>query len=126
MDKMEERKRSMRTWYGRFVEIVVDRPLGSAHPKHPTLIYERNYGCIKGVLGGDGEEQDVYILDVDAPIVRCRAKIIGAVYRLNDEEDKLLAVADARTGDKKYSRDEISEMLAFQEKFFITEIELAD
>ena len=116
----------MRTWYGRFVEIVVDRPLGSAHPKHPELIYKRNYGYVEGVLGGDGEGQDVYILDVDEPIVQCRAKIIGAVYRLNDEEDKLLAMAGERTGGKKYSREEISEMIAFQEKFFITEIELVD
>ena len=57
MSEMDKRKHSMRTWYGRFAKIVIDRPLGGVHPKHKEIIYGRNYGYIEGVLGGDGEEQ---------------------------------------------------------------------
>lgn len=49
------RKALAASFLGQIVEIEIDRPLGSAHPKHPDLIYPVNYGFIPGVLGGDGE-----------------------------------------------------------------------
>ena len=119
-EKIESRKASLRTWYGQTVEIIVDRPLGSTHPKYRQIVYGVNYGYLDSVVGGDGEEQDVYVLDIHEPIEKCSAKIIGAVFRLNDDEDKLLAVA----GDKKYTEAEIRQCIDFQEKFFVSEIEL--
>ena len=41
---------------GGTVTVVVDRPLGSAHPVYPELIYPVNYGYVPGVPAGDGEE----------------------------------------------------------------------
>ena len=29
---------------GNIVKVIVDRPLGSVHPKHNNLIYNVNYG----------------------------------------------------------------------------------
>ena len=52
---------------GDIVTVVVDRPLGSRHPEHPDLVYPVNYGFIPGILAGDGEEQDAYILGVEQP-----------------------------------------------------------
>lgn len=46
---------------GTVVKVIVDRPLGSAHPKHNDLIYSVNYGYIPGIIAPDGEEQDTYI-----------------------------------------------------------------
>lgn len=37
----------------------IDRPIGTIH--HGT-VYPINYGYIEGLIAGDGEEQDVYIL----------------------------------------------------------------
>jgi len=41
-------------------ELVIDRPRGSAHPKHPSVIYPVDYGFLKGTAGGDGEGIDVW------------------------------------------------------------------
>ena len=53
---------------GSIVKIIVDRPIGSHHPKHKDIIYPVNYGYIPGIVAADGEEQDAYILGVDEPI----------------------------------------------------------
>ena len=49
---------------GQKVNVVIDRPLGSKHPKH-GFIYEVNYGYIPNTKSSDGEEQDVYVLGTD-------------------------------------------------------------
>ena len=41
------------------VHVVIDRPLGSRHPRHPHILYTCNYGYVPGVIAGDGAEQDV-------------------------------------------------------------------
>ena len=61
---------------GSFVKGRVDRPIGSIHPSYPNTIYPINYGYIEsittddggiteGVIAGDGEAQDAYILGTD-------------------------------------------------------------
>ena len=47
---------------GKTLTITVDRPLGSSHPRYPEMIYPVNYGYVSGIVGGDGMEQDVYLL----------------------------------------------------------------
>ncbi|MBR5632759.1 MAG: inorganic diphosphatase, partial [Clostridia bacterium] len=82
----------------------MDRPIGTVHPKHPEIIYPLNYGYIDGVLGGDGEELDVYLLGVDTKVEKYTARIIGVVHRSDDEEDKLVAAPEGKT----YTADEIA------------------
>ena len=103
---------------GRTVSGTVDRPLGSAHPDFPDLIYPVNYGYADGVPGGDGEEQDVYVLGVSRPVHRFAGRVIAVWHRLNDCEDKWIVSADGRT----YTRDEILEAIRFQERFFTGEL----
>ena len=43
---------------GSVVKVVVDRPLGSFHPKHKDIYYPINYGYIERIIAPDGEEQD--------------------------------------------------------------------
>ena len=38
-------------WLGKTVNITMDRPIGTRHPKHPEIIYPVNYGYIPGVIG---------------------------------------------------------------------------
>ena len=99
---------------GTTVTVTVDRPMGSRHPKFPDLIYTVNYGFIHGLLGGDGEEQDAYILGVDEPISSFVGQVIAIIHRLNDVEDKLVVAPDGVT----FTREQIIEQTSFQERYF--------
>lgn len=93
---------------------TVDRPLGSAHPKYPDMIYPINYGYVDGVFAGDGEEQDVYILGTDEPLKIYTGKVIAVYHRTNDTEDKWIVSVDG----KDYPDEEILEKIEFQEKYY--------
>ena len=47
---------------GETVTVTIDRPMGTYHPNHPDIYYPVNYGYIEGIIAGDGEEQDAYVL----------------------------------------------------------------
>ena len=106
-------------YLGKTVNIIIDRPLGSAHPKFPALIYPVNYGYIPETIGGDGEEIDVYLLGVSEPVREYTAKIIGIIYREDDAEQKLVAAPDGVV----LHQGEIAEAVHFQEQYFKTEVE---
>ena len=105
---------------GKIVRVTIDRPLGSVHPKYPNLVYPIHYGYIPGVLGGDGEELDVYLLGVDTPVKEYTARIIGIVHRHNDVEDKLVAAPEWM----QFTKDEIEQAVHFQEQYFESEVYL--
>ena len=111
----------MYSYLGKNVHIVADRPIGTEHPKHPGLIYPINYGYIPGVLGGDGEELDVYLLGVDTPVTEYDARIIGIVHRLNDVEDKLVAAPESM----KFTKEEAEKAVRFQEEYYDSYVEIA-
>lgn len=73
---------------GDIVKVVVDRPLGSYHPKHKDMYYTINYGYIEGIIAPDGEEQDAYIIGVDEPVKEFAGRIIAIIHRNNDIEGK--------------------------------------
>lgn len=103
---------------GAVVTVTVDRPMGSFHPEHKDIFYPINYGYIKGVIAPDGEEQDAYILGVDKPVEKFTGKIIAIIHRLDDSEDKWVVCPENMT----YSKEEIAQLVKFQEQFFKTEI----
>ena len=108
-------------YLGQTVKIEIDRPIGYIHKKENyTLVYPVNYGFIPGVYGGDGEELDVYLLGVNQPVAEYTGKVIGAVLRKNDLEDKLVAVPE----ESSFTADEVYEMVKFQEQWYETEIKL--
>ena len=116
----EERKALVRSYLGKTVKIGIDRPIGYLHVKEKyTIEYKINYGYIPGVLGGDGEELDVYLLGVDYPVEEFTARVIGIAHRRDDVEDKLVAVPDGVT----LNAEEIYEQIKFQEKYYDTYIE---
>ena len=118
---MDERKALARSFLGKIVHIDIDRPIGYVHKKETyTLTYPINYGYIPGVLGGDGEEIDVYLLGVDIPVEEFEAHIIAIVHRENDVEDKLVG---APLG-MNFAVEEIAEAVCFQERYYRSYIEV--
>ena len=100
-------------YIGQTVDVVMDRPLGSLHPKH-GFAYPVNYGYIPHTIAGDGEELDAYVLKVEEPLERFRGKCVAVVHRLDDNDDKLIVIPEK----DKISDSEIEEQIAFQEKWF--------
>ena len=103
---------------GKIVTVVVDRPLGSCHPKYKDLIYSVNYGYIPNIIASDGEEQDAYILGIDAPLKEFTGKVVAVIHRINDIEDKWIVAPE----NAYFSKEEIIKKVAFQEQFFDIEI----
>ena len=103
---------------GRVVTVVVDRPLGTCHPNHKDIFYSVNYGYIPGIPAPDGEEQDAYILGVYEPVTEFTGKVIAIIHRLDDVEDKWVVAPEGML----FSREEIRAQVAFQERYFQTEI----
>ena len=103
---------------GSVVKVTVDRPLGSRHPRYPELRYPINYGYVKGVLAPDGEEQDAYVLGVDEPLAEFVGCVIAIIHRFDDVEEKWVVVPQGVT----FSKEEIAAQVAFQEKYFRTQI----
>ena len=115
-DDKSLRDEMIRKHLGQLVHVVVDRPVGY---RHGDIVYPINYGYIPGLFAGDGEEQDAYILGVDAPITEFDGQVIGAVRRMNDDEDKLVVAPQGM----KYHQGQIAEAVHFQERYFDTTID---
>ncbi len=105
---------------GRLIDVEIDRPLGSVHPQHPELVYPVNYGFARGIFAPDGEEQDVYLLGFDEPVKSASVRVIAVIHRRNDREDKWVAAPEGVL----FTADEIARAVAFQERYFDSEIKL--
>ncbi|MBQ4535801.1 MAG: inorganic diphosphatase [Clostridia bacterium] len=102
---------------GKTVKVVMDRPLGTKHPKH-GFVYETNYGYIPDTISGDGEELDAYVLGQHKPLNTFEGEVIAIIHRLDDDDDKLIVVEKGR----KYSDEQIRVLTEFQEQWFKSEI----
>ena len=104
---------------GQKAHIVIDRPIGYVRRTGEfETVYPVNYGYLPDVIGGDGEEQDAYLLGVDGPVAEADAVVIGVVRRHDDAEDKLIAAPEGVT----FTKEEMAEAVRFQEQWFDTEI----
>lgn len=103
-----------------FITVTVDRPIGSAHPDYPSLVYPINYGYVEGVIAPDGEEQDAYILGVDVAVDKFTGKKIAIIHRKDDIEDKWVIAPE----NVPYTKQQIEEMVYFQEQYFDSYIEM--
>lgn len=94
------------------INIIIDRPLGSRHPKH-NFIYLLNYGYVPETISGDGEELDAYLLGVFEPVENYTGKVIAVIKRINDNDDKLIVVPKGTN----YNNEQIRALTEFQERF---------
>ncbi len=108
-------------YLGKEVEVVMDRPLGSKHPKH-GFVYPVNYGYIPGTVSGDGEELDVYVLGEDKPLKTFKGVVRAIIHRTNDNDDKLVVTSL----EKNFDETQIREMTKFQEQWFESVIYFAN
>ncbi len=107
-------------YLGKTVTVVMDRPMGSLHPKH-GFVYPLNYGYIPNTVSGDGEELDAYVLGEFKPLESFEGVVKAIIHRTNDDDDKLVVMAH----DKSYSQQQIRALTEFQERFFESEIVFA-
>lgn len=60
------------------VTVTIDRTMGSKHPKH-NFYYPVNYGYIQGIISGNGEELDAYVLGVFEPVKTFTGKVLAII-----------------------------------------------
>jgi inorganic pyrophosphatase len=105
---------------GETVKVIIDRPLGTYHPKYKDIYYSVNYGYIPGIMAADGVEQDAYVLGIDEPIKEFTGKVIAIIHRFNDVEEKWVVAPN----NMSLTKDEIRKQVEFQEKYFEIEINM--
>ena len=111
------KKVSYKDFLGKKVKVVMDRPMGSKHPKW-NFIYPINYGYVPNTISGDGEELDAYIVGIFEPVEEYEGKCIAAIHRLDNDDDKLVIAPE----EKIYIKQQIEALVEFQERFFEHEI----
>ena len=87
------------------------------HGKDDDIFYTVNYGYVKGIIAGDGEEQDAYILGVKVPVKSFNGKVIAVIHRLDDVEDKWVVGPENMV----FTENEIKKAIQFVEQFFQSE-----
>lgn len=102
-----------KSFLGKEVEVIMDRPMGSKHPEH-GFEYEVNYGYLEGVMSPDNEELDAYYLGVDGPLEKAKGKVIAIIHRTNNDDDKIVVVPE----NVELSDEEILKQVHFQEQWF--------
>ena len=118
---MKDKSRSLllaEQYLGKEVSIIMDRPLGSKHPRE-GFVYPIYYGYVPGTQSADGEELDAYYLGVSRPLHTAKGKCIAIIHRLNDDDDKLVIVPETHID---LTDDEIAKAVNFQEQWFDCEI----
>ena len=100
-------------YIGQRLVVTIDRPLGSLHPKW-NFEYLVNYGYISGIISGDGEELDAYVLGVSEPVESFEGVCMAVIRRAEEDDDKLIVVPEGM----EFSDEQIRQQTAFQEKDF--------
>ena len=103
-----------RSFLGHTVDLVIDRPLGSQHPRC-NLVYTTNYGYVPGTLAPDGHELDAWYLGSDQPETAASGICLAVIHRLDDDDDKLVVV---RPDQRHLTDDEIRAATDFVEQYF--------
>ncbi len=102
---------------GKTVDVVIDRPLGSAHPKY-GYVYPINYGYVPDTVSGDGKEIDAYILGIKEPLATFTGECVAVIRRMEEDDDKLIVVPIGTA----VTDEEIKTATYFQEQFFSSKI----
>lgn len=104
------------------VNVKIDRPIG--YKDKFGTVYPVNYGFVEGVIAGDGEEQDVYIIskEINEELVTFEGEVVAVIYRKDDIEDKWVVT---KIGEK-LSRKEIKKSVEFLEQYFDSEIKMLE
>lgn len=111
-------KPDLTLYLGTRVEVFVDRPLGSPHPRYLDLVYPINYGELPGTVFGYGLPVDAYLLGPEVPVQRASGVGVAVIVRDDDAEDKLVVATEGRA----VPAEEIRAKTLFQEQYFQTRL----
>lgn len=103
-----------------YITMKVVYPIGSISKSDPSMIYPVNFGYACGVSSANAERQEVYLLGVDIPVEEYTGVLIAKVHRNNDA-GTLWIIAPENI---RYNRQQIEEMIYFQEKYYDYEVEI--
>lgn len=67
--------------------VTIDRPQGSRHPDHPSIIYPIDYGYVNDTVGADGHELDIFVGSASTGLV---GTMVTIDHRKGDTEFKLI------------------------------------
>ena len=101
-------------YLGQTVTLMIDRPIGTKHPKH-SYFYELNYGYVPGTVAPDGEGVDAYIIGINYLLEIYVGQCVAVIHRTNDDDDKLIVVPPDY---HEISNEEIYQAVNFQEQWF--------
>lgn len=101
-------------WLSNKLIVKIDRPLGSKHPRHSSIVYALNYGYVPDTLAADGHGIDAYLIGIDTPVEQFEGRCIAMIHRRDDVEDKLVVAPEGR----EFRDADIIERTRFQEQFF--------
>lgn len=105
-----------------FYTVTIDRPMGSAHPEYPTMVYPVNYGYIEGITGGDGEAQDAYVIGTETALDQFYGKLIAIVHRNDDIEEKWVIAPDGMP----FNKQQVEDLIYFAEQYYDSYVEMLD
>jgi inorganic pyrophosphatase len=77
---------------------------------------------VEGIPAPDWEWQDAYVLGVSEPLETFTGIVAAVIHRLDDVEDKWVVLPEGM----RVTEAQIRETTFFQERFFRTEVEIAD
>lgn len=106
----------------KFYTVTIDRPMGSAHPEYPAMVYPINYGYIEGITGGDGEPQDAYVIGIDTALDQFYGRLIAIIHRKDDIEEKWVIAPDGMP----FNKQQIEELVYFAEQYYDSYVEMLD
>lgn len=100
--------------------VTIDRPIGYTDSFGNT--YPLNYGFIEGIIGGDSEKQDAYIVSKTSiePMQEFTGVLVAIIHRKNDNEEKWVVTAE----NEVVSKNDIAISVNYLEKYFDSYIEI--
>lgn len=98
---------------GRQVYVLVDRPIGTAHPVYDDVTYSVNFGFVPGVMKDD-KYQDAYVLGIDEPVTQFNGVLKAIIHRHDIGEDVWVVAPEAYN----LTDDEITRQTEFLEKCY--------
>jgi inorganic pyrophosphatase len=90
---VSETLKAGRKYLGKRVDVVVERPLGSLHPR-AGFKYLLNYGFVPGTMAPDGSELDAYLIGLNVPVDHASGLCIAIVNRLYEDDATLVVTVD--------------------------------
>lgn len=103
------------------VTVTIDRPKG--YVDRFNNVYPLNYGYVEGIIAGDDEWQDAYILDESERTgTHFKGEVIAVIVREDDIEDKWIVAKEGVT----VSTEEIYQKVHFIEQYFSSTMMLLD